>query len=336
MSNARYLGFTTAGLSLAAGAYFLMSQAPPLSWVLAGTFGLIGGYATATSLRTSHRPIVRLKGLTWTREDFCRGWLITGDTGSGKTRSGITPLLYQVFQNEPRWGGLCIDDKGIYWETLSEMARHFNRQNDLILLQVRPDNAPLSWKPTHTYNLTSDTGIPYSTFAKFVVDTVLSLLQRDELVLTRASSGEITVLKSELIKLIGKRRWHMVKPKRQYTLSAITGLARRLNQGERNAYLTASEVVEHEFEELVQLKRQLDRLPPTFVSQPTGSSNTNVTFGLDHSVWEIQTRLLKLRASEIILCRAIHRKRIRGHSAIPSGFSVCRGEREYSDSMERH
>jgi type IV secretory pathway TraG/TraD family ATPase VirD4 len=157
-----------------------MSQAPPLSWVLAGTFGLIGGYAAATSLRTSHRPIVRLKGLTWTREDFCRGWLITGDTGSGKTRSGITPLLYQVFQNEPRWGGLCIDDKGIYWETLSEMARHFNRQNDLILLQVRPDNAPLSWKPKHTYNLTSDAGIPFSTFAKFVVDTATSLGQQGD------------------------------------------------------------------------------------------------------------------------------------------------------------
>ncbi len=143
-------------------------------------FGLIGGYATATSLRTRRRPIVRLKGLAWTQEDFCRGWLITGDTGSGKTRSGITPLLYQVFHNEPRWGGLCIDDKGIYWETLSEMARHFNRQNDLILLQVRPDDAPLSWKPTHTYNLTSDAGIPYSTFAKFVVDTAASLGQQGD------------------------------------------------------------------------------------------------------------------------------------------------------------
>src|ERR1017187_5158863 len=71
--------------------------------------------------------------------------------------------------------------------------------------------------------------------------TVLSLIQRDELVPTRASSGEITLPQSELIKLIGKRRWHMVKPKGQYTLSAITGLARRLNQGERNAYLAASE-----------------------------------------------------------------------------------------------
>ena len=89
--------------------------------------------------KPKRRTVVRLAGFTWTREDFCRGWLITGDTGSGKTRSGITPLLFQVFQNEPTWGGLCIDDKGIYWETLSQMAKHFRREDDLILLQVRPD-----------------------------------------------------------------------------------------------------------------------------------------------------------------------------------------------------
>ncbi len=45
------------------------------------------------------------------------------------------PLLHQIFKNEPGWGGVCIDDKGLYWETLSEMARHFNREKDLILLR---------------------------------------------------------------------------------------------------------------------------------------------------------------------------------------------------------
>lgn len=129
-------------------------------------------------LRSStNSPIVELAGLKWTRADFCRGWLITGDTGSGKTRSGITPLLYQVFQNEPGWGGLCIDDKGLYWETLCEMARHFGRENDLILLQVKPDNAPANWQPQHTYNLTSDRSVPYNTFSKAVVDTASSLGQ---------------------------------------------------------------------------------------------------------------------------------------------------------------
>ncbi len=61
--------------------------------------------------RPRKRVVARLGGFVWTREDFYRGWLITGDTGSGKTRSGIT-LLLQVFTNEPTWGGLCIDDKG--------------------------------------------------------------------------------------------------------------------------------------------------------------------------------------------------------------------------------
>jgi type IV secretory pathway TraG/TraD family ATPase VirD4 len=129
------------------------------------------------SRRSPKYVVVRLAGFTWTRDDFCRGWLITGDTGSGKTRSGITRLLYQVFQNEPTWGGLCIDDKGIYWETLSQMAKHFGREDDLILLQVRPDEAASRWHPRHTYNLTSDRSIPFNTFAKAVVDTAASLGQ---------------------------------------------------------------------------------------------------------------------------------------------------------------
>lgn len=129
------------------------------------------------SQRSTKHIVVRLAGFAWTRDDFCRGWLVTGDTGSGKTRSGITPLLFQVFKNDPTWGGLCIDDKGIYWETLSQMAKHFDREDDLILLQVRPDDATNAWQPRHVYNLTSDRSIPFNTFAKAVVDTAASLGQ---------------------------------------------------------------------------------------------------------------------------------------------------------------
>jgi type IV secretory pathway TraG/TraD family ATPase VirD4 len=136
---------------------------------------------TASGRSSPRSPVVaKLGGMTWTMEDFCRGWLITGDTGSGKTRSGITPLLYQVFSNSPGWGGVCIDDKGLYWETLSEMARHFHRESDLILLQVRPDSPVLDWTPAHTFNLTSDRGIPFGTYAKFVVDTASSLGQQGD------------------------------------------------------------------------------------------------------------------------------------------------------------
>ena len=145
--------------------------------MIAATFSSTVTWLSASPrIETRHRL---LNSAAWNglRADFCRGWLVTGDTGSGKTRSGITPLLYQVFQNEPGWGGLCIDDKGLYWETLCEMARHFGRENDLILLQVRPDGAPASWQPRHTYNLTSDRSIPYNTFSKAVVDTASSLGQ---------------------------------------------------------------------------------------------------------------------------------------------------------------
>lgn len=147
-------------------------------WILGAVVSVLALAVWFGLSRESNSSVIaELAGLKWTRADFCRGWLITGDTGSGKTRSGITPLLYQVFKNEPGWGGLCIDDKGLYWETLCEMARHFGRENDLILLQVRPDAAPASWQPRHTYGLTSDRSIPYNTFSKAVVDTASSLGQ---------------------------------------------------------------------------------------------------------------------------------------------------------------
>jgi hypothetical protein len=121
--------------------------------------------------------VARLGKLTWRRNQFCRGWLITGDTGSGKTSSGINQLAHQVFQNEPTWGGLCVDEKGVYWETLSAMAEHYDRTQDLIHLQIRTDEADLKWQPPHYFNLTGDRSIPFSTYAKFVVDTATSLGQ---------------------------------------------------------------------------------------------------------------------------------------------------------------
>jgi type IV secretory pathway TraG/TraD family ATPase VirD4 len=177
----QWLKYLTSALSLGMALGALVQLPAPFSWGVAVIFAAIAAFAVTTKGTPSkHKFVVRLKGFVWTREDFCRGWLITGDTGSGKTRSGINQLLYQVFQNDKKWGGLCIDDKGVYWETLVEMAAKFQRQNDLVLLQVKPDNATEQWKPEHTFNLLSDTSIPPSTYAKFVVDTVTSLGQRTE------------------------------------------------------------------------------------------------------------------------------------------------------------
>jgi Type IV secretion-system coupling protein DNA-binding domain len=132
---------------------------------------------TGRILLLRKRHVAQLGGLTWQRNQFCRGWLITGDTGSGKTSSGINQLAHQVFQNEEKWGGLCIDEKGVYWETLSAMAHHYHREQFLIHLQIRTDDKGEDWEPLHRFNLTGDRSIPYTTYAKFIVDTATSLGQ---------------------------------------------------------------------------------------------------------------------------------------------------------------
>ena len=113
-------------------------------------------------------------GFHWERNDFCRGWLITGDTGAGKTFA-INVLLHSVFEHETDWGGLCCDEKGIYHETLVPMARKYGRENDLLLLQTRPDHADEDWMPPARFNLLSDLTIPWSTYASVIVDTASAL-----------------------------------------------------------------------------------------------------------------------------------------------------------------
>jgi hypothetical protein len=149
---------------------------PPYRWAVAAIFVMVGFFALVVPER---RPAVvaTLKGLRWKRSQFCRGWLITGDTGSGKTSSGINQLAHQVFRNEPRWGGLCIDEKGAYWETLKGMAAHYGRLADLIHVQIRPDNVGAGWTTAHRFNLTGNREIPFTSYAKFVVDTATSLGQ---------------------------------------------------------------------------------------------------------------------------------------------------------------
>jgi hypothetical protein len=111
---------------------------------------------------------------------FCRGWLITGQVGTGKTVAAINTMLWQVSKNCPTWGGICVDDKGLYWETLSPMLGQLGRSSDLILLQVRPEGAGADWKPTHRFNFLENPHLPYSAKAKIVCDVAAALGQRSE------------------------------------------------------------------------------------------------------------------------------------------------------------
>jgi hypothetical protein len=92
-----------------------------------------------------------------------RGWLITGRTGSGKTQCAINTITFQLFQNVKNWGGVCLDQKGLYWEILVKMAAHFGREHDLVLLQTRPPGEDALWRaarlpclPSLTISLSSD------------------------------------------------------------------------------------------------------------------------------------------------------------------------------------
>ncbi len=139
--------------------------------------GLCVAFAVWTLLASddSAKIVLQLGGVSWSMEDFVRGWLITGRTGSGKTQCAINAITYQIFQNVPQWGGVCLDQKGLYWEILVRMAAHFGREGDLTLLQTRPVGKDVLWRPVHTINITGNPNVPASTYAKVIVDTAVSL-----------------------------------------------------------------------------------------------------------------------------------------------------------------
>lgn len=151
--------------------------------VVAGGFAVLALWQLYCALASGRAPIpvvLRLGGFVWRLEDFCRGWLITGQIGTGKTTGAINTMLWQVSKNCPHWGGVCVDDKGLYWETLSPMLRRLGRDRDLILLQVRPVGALPDWKPVHTFNFLDDPHLPYSAKAKLVCDVAASLGQKTD------------------------------------------------------------------------------------------------------------------------------------------------------------
>ncbi|MDF9832349.1 type IV secretory pathway TraG/TraD family ATPase VirD4 [Ereboglobus sp. PH5-5] len=179
MSSHFILAVVSLGCALAV---HRIGMSPSATWAMSAVFGVFAIWQVACGVsarpgRLRAKPILTLGGFSWSLNDFCRGWLVTGETGSGKTLSAINAMLWQVSKNCPNWGGICIDDKGLYWETLSAMFRHLGREEDLILLQVRPDGAPADWEPPHTFNYLDDARLPYSAKAKDVCDVASSLGQ---------------------------------------------------------------------------------------------------------------------------------------------------------------
>lgn len=170
------VALTLAGV--AGGGWWLLPS--PDGWVVVVGVLFLAWLWQAWRARQERQTVVELGGLRWNRHTFCQGWLITGVTGSGKTRSGIHQLLHQLFRRVRRFGLLCIDDKGVLFESLVAMARHHDRERDMILLQVRPADATPDWKPVHRFNLIGDRSIPAATYAACIVNAAVVLGNRQE------------------------------------------------------------------------------------------------------------------------------------------------------------
>jgi len=63
--------------------------------ILTGVMGSFIAFILWPSKRSAH-VVLKLAGVSWSEEDFCRGWEIDGRTGSGKTASAVLPIIYQV------------------------------------------------------------------------------------------------------------------------------------------------------------------------------------------------------------------------------------------------
>lgn len=79
----------------------------------------------------------------------------------------IKPMRY----NTPPIGMLVLGAKGNEWQNVVPMLHHYNRDEDLCLLQTRPVGAPPDWSPPAKFNLIGYEGFPADTYAKLICDT---------------------------------------------------------------------------------------------------------------------------------------------------------------------
>jgi hypothetical protein len=122
--------------------YFLLT--PPLSFAVIGICAL---FATWSLFADSHGgPVVlRLGGLSWTDGGFRARLAYHRPHGLGKTQSAIKGITFQIFQNVKNWGGICLDQKGLYWETVSgetknsyRLASHTSHSQPVVLDEIGP------------------------------------------------------------------------------------------------------------------------------------------------------------------------------------------------------
>jgi len=171
------------GVCIAGAVSARLFAAPPLGyWIGVVALG-VATWITFEGLgawfETTRRFVLRLWGLTWTRDEACCHFFITGATGTGKTARAVVPIVHGLRSTLPETGILAIDSKGALWNPLSAMARSLGQEDSLRLIRVRPTHvAPERWKPPFRLNLLAMPDVPWTTYAKIIVDTATAAGQR--------------------------------------------------------------------------------------------------------------------------------------------------------------
>ncbi len=157
---------------------FIVLDHEMLAFLLAPVAGWFAFLTFAPNEAEDRKYVLTLGGVRWSEADFCRGWEIDGRTGSGKTASAVVPIIHALKLNRPEVGIMALDTKGDLSEPLNAIAVALGRELDIRQLEVRPDEAPPNWEPRFTMNILADRSIPFSTYAKILVDVATAAGQR--------------------------------------------------------------------------------------------------------------------------------------------------------------
>jgi type IV secretory pathway TraG/TraD family ATPase VirD4 len=140
---------------------------------------LAAAYAALIAGRGRKNVVLKLWGLEWTRDEACCHFFVTGATGTGKTARAVIPIVHGLRKTLPETGILAVDSKGALWHPLATMARALGQEESLRLIRVRPPHVSVTeWIPPLRLNLLADPEVPWSTYAKIVVDTATAAGQK--------------------------------------------------------------------------------------------------------------------------------------------------------------
>lgn len=167
-----------------AGAWLARTNVPAMPGYLLTLLAAGSGVSLAYSAliadsEATDSIVLRLWGLAWTRDEVCTHFFITGATGTGKTARAVVPIVHGLRSTLPDTGIMAVDSKGALWKPLATMARALGQEDSLRLIRVRPTHIPPEkWTPPLRLNLLGDPAVPWSTYAKIVVDTATAAGQK--------------------------------------------------------------------------------------------------------------------------------------------------------------